>query len=138
MHWKRVTALFPACAVCALLFCGFPTLPASASAQTKASQDDQGSRSKRKKSADETAASPSQAATQPTDSAVKKHRAPTPTRNASDGEIQAAKASGKVWVNTETGVFHKGGRWYGATKQGKFMTEEEAAKAGYRSAKNEK
>jgi hypothetical protein len=28
------------------------------------------------------------------------------------------QASGEVWVNTETGVFHRGGKWYGATKQG--------------------
>src|ERR1700678_3647687 len=26
-------------------------------------------------------------------------------------EIASAKASGKVWVNTETGVYHKSGRW---------------------------
>lgn len=54
----------------------------------------------------------------------------------SQSEIAAAKASGKVWVNTETGVYHKGGQWYGATKQGKFMTEEEATKAGYRASKS--
>ena len=54
---------------------------------------------------------------------------------ASDAEIAAAKSSGKVWVNTETGVYHKGGRWYGATKQGKFMTESDAVKAGYRVSK---
>lgn len=53
-----------------------------------------------------------------------------------ESEIAAAKANGKVWVNTETGVYHKGGRWYGATKQGKFMTEEEAIKAGYRASKS--
>jgi hypothetical protein len=53
----------------------------------------------------------------------------------SESEIAAAKASGKVWVNTETGVYHKSGRWYGATKQGKFMTEQEAVKAGYRASK---
>jgi hypothetical protein len=53
----------------------------------------------------------------------------------SESEIAAAKASGKVWVNTETGVYHKGGRWYGATRQGKFMTEDEAIKSGYRAAK---
>jgi hypothetical protein len=53
----------------------------------------------------------------------------------SDSEMAAAKASGKVWVNTETGVYHKGGRWYGATKQGKFMTEDDAIKAGYRASK---
>jgi hypothetical protein len=58
----------------------------------------------------------------------------TPT--VSESEIAAAKAAGKVWVNTETGVYHKSGQWYGATKQGKFMTEDEAIKAGYRAAKN--
>lgn len=54
----------------------------------------------------------------------------------SQSEIDAAKASGKVWVNTDTGVYHKGGRWYGATKQGKFMTEEEAIRSGYRASKS--
>jgi hypothetical protein len=53
----------------------------------------------------------------------------------SESEITAAKADGKVWVNTQTGVYHKGGRWYGATKQGKFMTEDEAIRSGYRVSK---
>ena len=53
----------------------------------------------------------------------------------SESEINAAKTSGKVWVNTDTGVYHKGGQWYGTTKQGKFMTEDEAIKAGYRASK---
>jgi hypothetical protein len=57
--------------------------------------------------------------------------APTPQ------DIASAKASGKVWVNTETGVYHKGGRWYGKTKKGKFMTETEAKAAGYKSAKRD-
>ena len=48
-----------------------------------------------------------------------------------------AKASGKVWVNTESGVYHKSGRWYGKTKQGKFMTESEAQAAGYKAAQKE-
>jgi len=52
-------------------------------------------------------------------------------------DIAAAKASGKVWVNTETGVYHKGGRWYGKTKKGKFMTEAEAKAAGYKGAKRD-
>jgi hypothetical protein len=52
-----------------------------------------------------------------------------------ESEIAAAKADGKVWVNTETGVYHKGGQWYGATKEGKFMTENDAIKAGYRASK---
>jgi hypothetical protein len=51
-------------------------------------------------------------------------------------EIAADKASGKVWVNTESGVYHKSGRWYGKTKSGKFMTEAEAKAAGYKAAHN--
>jgi hypothetical protein len=41
----------------------------------------------------------------------------------------------KVWVNTNSGVYHcPGSRWYGATKEGKYMGECEAQKAGYRPA----
>jgi hypothetical protein len=44
-------------------------------------------------------------------------------------------APGMVWVNTKSGVFHReGDRWYGKTKEGKFMTEADAVKAGYRLA----
>ena len=54
----------------------------------------------------------------------------------SESDIAAAKASGKVWVNTSTGVYHKDtDRYYGNTKQGKFMTEQDAIKAGYRASK---
>jgi len=42
-----------------------------------------------------------------------------------------------VWVNTESKIYHKpGSQWYGKTKQGRYMTESEAIKAGYRSAKS--
>src|SRR5580693_5326427 len=58
---------------------------------------------------------------------VKKAKS-APANTVSESEISAAKASSKVWVNTESGVYHKSGQWYGATKQGKFMTEQ----AGYR------
>jgi len=57
------------------------------------------------------------------------------TPSASD--IAAAKASGKVWVNLDTGIYHKGGRWYGKTKNGKFMSVDEANKAGYKAAKRD-
>jgi hypothetical protein len=41
-----------------------------------------------------------------------------------------------VWVNTATKVYHyEGDRWYGTTKEGKFMTEQDAIKAGYRASK---
>ena len=58
-----------------------------------------------------------------------------PAKIVSDSEIAAAKASRKVWVNTESGTYHKGGRWYGATKQGKFMAERDAIRAGYHAAR---
>ena len=52
-------------------------------------------------------------------------------------DIAAAKTAHKVWVNLDTGIYHKGGRWYGKTKNGKFMTVEEAKKAGYKAAKRD-
>jgi len=51
-------------------------------------------------------------------------------------EARQAPAKGMVWVNTATKVYHvEGDRWYGKTKEGKFMTEQDAIKAGYRAAK---
>ena len=51
-------------------------------------------------------------------------------------EAKVPPAKGMVWVNTKSGVFHhEGDRWYGKTKDGKFMTEGDALKAGYRAAK---
>jgi hypothetical protein len=41
----------------------------------------------------------------------------------------------KVWVNTNSGVYHcPGTRWYGNTKSGRFMTQREAQSKGYRPA----
>jgi hypothetical protein len=60
-----------------------------------------------------------------------------PSAKVTQTQIDAAKASGQVWVNTDTGVYHKGGRWYGKTKQGKFMDEKDAKKAGYKEAEKE-
>jgi hypothetical protein len=43
---------------------------------------------------------------------------------------------GMVWVTTESGIFFReGDRWYGKTKEGKFMTEADAKKAGYHETK---
>ena len=49
---------------------------------------------------------------------------------------QQPPVKGMVWVNLDTKVFHReGDRYYGNTKNGKFMTEADAVKAGYREAK---
>ncbi|MEO8125787.1 MAG: hypothetical protein ABI822_01775 [Bryobacteraceae bacterium] len=50
-------------------------------------------------------------------------------------EIADAKSKRMVWVNLGTGVYHKDGEFFGKTKRGKFMTEADATKAGYRGAK---
>jgi DNA uptake protein ComE-like DNA-binding protein len=43
---------------------------------------------------------------------------------------------GLVWVNTDSRLYHApGSRWYGKTLNGKWMTETEAAHAGYRPLK---
>src|SRR5262245_23057901 len=58
------------------------------------------------------------------------------TKTAGDKVAQSPPAKGMVWVNTDTKVYHyEGDRWYGKTKQGKYMTEADAIAAGYRSSK---
>jgi hypothetical protein len=42
-----------------------------------------------------------------------------------------------VWVNTSSGIYHTSGKYYGNTKQGKWMTEADATKAGYKKAARE-
>jgi len=52
-----------------------------------------------------------------------------------DAQIADAKSKVMVWANANTKVYHKEGAFYGKTKQGKFMTEANAQKAGYKLAK---
>jgi hypothetical protein len=56
--------------------------------------------------------------------------APAPTER----DIADARSKGMVWVNTNTKVYHKEGEFYGKTKKGKFMAEDDAKKAGFRAA----
>jgi DNA uptake protein ComE-like DNA-binding protein len=59
-----------------------------------------------------------------------------PAAEPAAGTPQQPPVKGMVWVNTDTKVFHReGDRWYGNTKHGKFMTEADAIKAGYRESK---
>jgi acyl-CoA synthetase (NDP forming) len=61
-------------------------------------------------------------------------KAPVATAPASTAPPQ----KGMVWVNTASGVYHvEGTKYYGKTKQGKYMTEADAQKAGYHIAKGE-
>jgi hypothetical protein len=72
-------------------------------------------------------------------SPAKKAAAPkaAATPAASDADIASARSAGKVWVNMDSKVYHKGGRWYGKTKSGKFMTEAEAKAAGYKASQSD-
>ena len=58
------------------------------------------------------------------------------TRNATPAQIAAAKTAGQVWVNTSTKIYHdSSSEFYGATKSGKFMSEEDAIAVGYHKSK---
>jgi hypothetical protein len=50
-------------------------------------------------------------------------------------QTKTEKQETTVWVNTNSGVYHcPGTRWYGKTKQGEYMGECAALKAGNRPA----
>ena len=70
-------------------------------------------------------------ATAPATKAPKAAATPAPTA----ADIADAKSKGLVWVNTSTKVYHASDNsHYGTTKHGKFMTKEDADKAGYKAA----
>jgi hypothetical protein len=57
-------------------------------------------------------------------------RVPAPSTSALGG-----RADVRVWVNTNSGVYHcPGTRWYGATKRGEYMTQKQAQGRGNRPA----
>ena len=63
--------------------------------------------------------------------------ATTTTRSAETNATPAPGGGhGLVWVNTESHVYHKeGSRFYGKTKQGKYVSEADAIKEGDRASK---
>jgi hypothetical protein len=137
MTRNRTIFLRLAGAICGLALFGAVLVPDAATAGTgqnfRAEKSTKAKSTKAKRSKKSTTV----AADSQTGSASRA-KAPEPVTNATPAEIQSAKSSGDVWVNTETGVYHKSGKWYGATKNGKFMPEQEAIKSGFRAAKNEK
>jgi hypothetical protein len=69
-------------------------------------------------------------------SGPKQYAQTTPSANSDKPQTPPANGAGVVWINTDTGVYHKqGSRWYGKTKHGKYMMEADAVKAGYKPAK---
>jgi len=72
--------------------------------------------------------------------ATSKEPAPAPpAKTASPSTSQGSAGPGTVWVNLDSGVYHfEGTRYYGKTKNGKYMSEADAVKSGYHPAKNEK
>ena len=110
-------------------------LPAK-SQETSHSEQTNSSGEKQQKSKKQPAVQ-SDASAEATASVKKSSSRKTGQGGASAEEIASAKATGKVWVNLDSGVYHKSGRWYGKTKNGKFMSEDEAKQAGYRESKRQ-
>lgn len=60
---------------------------------------------------------------------------PRPSTPSGAKAQQAGDPDVKVWVNTSSGVYHCAGtKWYGTTKQGRYMTQKEAREDGHRPA----
>lgn len=60
----------------------------------------------------------------------------TPAATARASTPAPGGGNGQVWVNLDSKVYHySGDRWYGTSKHGQYMNEQDAIKAGYRAAK---
>lgn len=76
--------------------------------------------------------------TAPSSQAPASGAAMTPSKKPSSTvQAQTPPSPGMVWANSSSKVYHKqGSKWYGKTKHGQWMTEQDAQKAGYKAAKN--
>jgi len=63
------------------------------------------------------------------------HVAPMSGSGTNSRSIANAKARGMVWVTTGSKVYHTGGRYYGNTKHGQYMTRAEAQSRGLTESK---
>ncbi len=145
----RRNTLYLALLSALFLFAGMLTLRAAAQQtgdQTDSSSTRKSSESKQTPAAPSgsAAASPSPTAkpatantpaAKPASSSASAASSPASPKPAATQQTPPAKSTGMVWVNTDSGIYHKSGtRYYGKTKQGKYMTEADAIKAGYRAA----
>jgi hypothetical protein len=71
-------------------------------------------------------------------STVAAQTTPKPTPPQPQTHQAPGAAPDKVWVNNTTHVYHcPGARYYGKTKDGKYLTEAEAKKEGDKPARGE-
>jgi hypothetical protein len=118
------------------LSAGTLTLRAAA-AQQSGDQTDSSSTKKASESKQTPPAAPSGTAAATGAAAKPAPAATTPaaSKPAATQQTRPANSTGMVWVNTDSGIYHKPGtRYYGKTKRGKYMSEADAIKAGYRAA----
>jgi hypothetical protein len=120
-------------AVAALIGLFLFTTQVRAQDQPSDSTTDSSTKTTTKKSKPAPAAAPAAAPTATNTPAPAK-----PAKTSAGTTTPPPAGSGMVWVNTDSGVYHKEGtRYYGKTKSGKYMSEADAQKAGYRVAKND-
>src|SRR6266446_1719460 len=105
------------------------------------SQSDANAPKNKKKAAADPAAPKSEGTTAPASASAPPASPASTEKSAGEPAKQQAppvKGASMVWVNTDSGVYHqRGTRWYGKTKKGKYMTEADAVRAGYKAAKKE-
>jgi hypothetical protein len=135
---SRVHTKLPLLTLLLCLLLGlFSTNLLARSQETSASEHGSSASDNGKKSKQPTVVTQSESSSRATASGKKSTSRTAGQGSVSAEEIAAAKASGKVWVNLDSGIYHRSGRWYGKTKNGKFMSEAEAKRSGYRESKRQ-
>ena len=120
-HTRDILSL----ALLSALFLSTGTFTLRAAAAQQSGDQTDASSTKKSSESKQTPAAPSGAAASPAPAA----------KPAATQQTRPANSSGMVWVNTDSGIYHKPGtRYYGKTKQGKYMSEADAIKVGYRAA----